>query len=99
MGGVPTRDDPEAIYRAMANLRPRPTRAGGLRFLFDCGTLDDEQLRAIRLQEDEIEEHRFVPVRVAAALLTAPLRRRVSASIGAKRCVYLEDGKSAPGVV
>jgi 8-oxo-dGTP diphosphatase len=80
-------------------LRPRPNRPGGLRFLFDCGTFGDERLSAIRLQEDEIEEHRFVPLRDAIALLSGPLRRRVSASIGAKRCVYLEDGKSAPGVV
>ena len=28
-------------------LRPRPERPGGMRFLFDCGALSDETLRAI----------------------------------------------------
>ena len=80
-------------------LRPKPNRVGGVRFLFDCGSFTDERLGAIRLQEAEIEEHRLVQLPDASALLSGPLRRRVSASVAAKRCVYLEDGLSVPGVV
>jgi len=79
-------------------LAPRPDRLGGLRFLFDCGTLADEQLSAIRLQPEEIEAHRFVPPTEASAFLTRPVGRRVAATLGAGRCVYVEGGRPVPGV-
>jgi 8-oxo-dGTP diphosphatase len=75
-------------------LRPRPDRPGGLRFLFDCGRFDHEQLSGIVLQPEEIEQHRFAPPQDAIALLSGPVGRRVAASIGTDRCVYLEDGRS-----
>lgn len=79
-------------------LRPRTNRVGGVRFLFDCGTFTDEQLAAIRLQDDEIDEHRFADLGDATRLLSGPLRRRVSAAVGAQRCVYLEDGLPVVGL-
>jgi 8-oxo-dGTP pyrophosphatase MutT (NUDIX family) len=79
-------------------LGPKPSRPGGVRFLFDCGAFTDEQLAAIRLQESEIDEHRFAQLSEAIMLLSGPLRRRVSAAIGAQRCVYLENGRPVPGV-
>jgi len=77
-------------------LRPKPNRPGGVRFVFDCGAFTDRRLSAIRLQEGEIDEHRFVVLAEAAALLSGPLRRRVTAAVGAKQCVYLEDGRPVP---
>jgi ADP-ribose pyrophosphatase YjhB (NUDIX family) len=74
-------------------LRPKPRRPGGVRFLFDCGAFTDEQLAAIRLQAEEIDEHRFAELSEAVTLLSGPLRRRVSAALGAEGCVYLEDGR------
>jgi len=74
-------------------LRPRRGRPGGMRFLFDCGVLDDAVLDAIVIQEAEISEYRLVAVADGLELLSGPLRRRVGASIGASRCVYLEDGR------
>src|SRR5271165_7511268 len=41
-------------------LRPREDRPGGMRFLFDCGVLEPEQLRGVAVQVDEIAEYRFV---------------------------------------
>ena len=70
-------------------LRPKPHRPGGVRFLFHCGALTDRQLSEIRLQDEEIDAHRFVELAEAMALLSGPLRRRVSASAGTKRCVCL----------
>ncbi len=80
-------------------LRPKASRPGGLRFVFHCGSFTDERLGAISLQEAEIEEHRLLELSEARALLSGPLRRRVSASLAAERCVYLEDGRSVSGVV
>ena len=74
-------------------LRPRPEKPGGMRFLFDCGAFDDETLAGIVIQEDEIAEYRLVDVAGALELLSGPLRRRVGAGVGAKRTVYLEDGR------
>ena len=79
-------------------LKPKPNRPGGVRFLFHCGVFKDRELRAIRLQDREIDAHRFVELAEAMALLSGPLRRRVSASAGTKRCVYLEGGRPVPTV-
>lgn len=79
-------------------LRPKPSRPGGVRFLFNCGAFTDEQFAAVRLRDDEIEEHRLVELSEALTLLSGPLRRRVSAGVGAKRCLYLESGRPVPGL-
>jgi 8-oxo-dGTP diphosphatase len=79
-------------------LRPRPGRPGGLRFLFDCGSLPDEELSAISIQISEIDEHRFLDLDEAAKLLSGPVRRRVLAAAGHKRCVYLENGRRVKAV-
>jgi 8-oxo-dGTP diphosphatase len=79
-------------------LRPKPNRPGGVRFLFDCGTFTDPQLSEIRLQDSEITDYRFADLAEASGLLSGPLRRRVAAGVGAKHCVYLEDGRPVPGV-
>jgi ADP-ribose pyrophosphatase YjhB (NUDIX family) len=75
-------------------LRPRRTDAGGMRFLFDCGVFEDEELAAIRLQEAELSEYRLAVAAEALEILSGPLRRRVGAALGAGpgECVYLEDG-------
>ncbi len=77
---------------------PRPSRPGGVRFLFDCGKLARESLREIRLQESEIEDHRLAELDAAFGLLSGPLRRRISQCAGGERFVYLENGRPVPGV-
>jgi 8-oxo-dGTP diphosphatase len=77
---------------------PRPGRPGGMRFLFDCGALDDAALGGIALQEEEISEHRIVRFAEALTLLRGPVRRRVDAARHARGVVYLEDGRPVPGV-
>jgi 8-oxo-dGTP diphosphatase len=82
-------------------LRPKPSKPGGMRFLFDCGVLSDTELSSITLQEDELSEHRLVEPAEALALLSGPLRRRVGAALAAAEaeagCVYLEDGRPVSG--
>ncbi len=72
---------------------PRPGRPGGLRFLFDCGRLGDEEFAAVVLQAEEISEHRLVRPREAADLLRKPIRRRVRAARRARTTIYLEEGR------
>jgi 8-oxo-dGTP diphosphatase len=76
----------------------RPGRPGGIRFLFDCGPVDDAALAAITLQAEEIAEHRLVPLDTALTLLRPPIRRRVQAASSRDGVVYLEDGRPVPGV-
>ena len=78
--------------------RPRPGRIGGVRFLFDCGRLDDGALRGIVVQPEEIGSFRRVDLAEAHTLLSGPLRRRVRAATRGTACVYLEDGRRIPGV-
>ena len=75
-------------------LRPRRTNPGGMRFLFDCGVFDDDELAAITLQAEELSEHRLSGLVEALEILSGPLRRRVGAALeaGPGECVYLEDG-------
>ncbi len=79
-------------------LRPRPDRPGGVRFLFDCGPVCDEQLARITIDGEEIDEHRFAHLAEAASLLSGPVKRRVLAAAGRKHCVYLEEGRGVKDV-
>jgi 8-oxo-dGTP diphosphatase len=88
--------------------RPRPARPdraerpGGMRFLFDCGTVGAAGLGWLRLQEKEIAESRLLPLPEALALLSKPVRRRVRATTRAlgrgTGVVYLEDGRPVEAV-
>ena len=78
--------------------RPKPGKPGGLRLLFDCGRLPDEQLATITLDEDEIASHRFLRLAGALELLSGPVSRRVRAATNSRTCVYLEEGKPVPAV-
>jgi 8-oxo-dGTP diphosphatase len=73
--------------------RPRPGRPGGIRFLFDCGRMDDAALGALALQSEEISEHRMASLEKALTMLRGPIRRRVRAAAAAKSTVYLEEGR------
>ena len=80
---------------------PRPDRAGGIRYLFDCGALPDDALRGVTLQAEEIAEYQLAPAAEALTLLRKPIRRRVRAAVrrgagrgrGVRRAVYLENGR------
>ncbi|HUC58923.1 MAG TPA: NUDIX hydrolase [Streptosporangiaceae bacterium] len=78
--------------------RPRTASPGGIRFLFDCGSLDDSSLAAIALQAEEISEHKLATLPEALALLRRPIRRRVRAATSSRALVYLEDGRKVAGV-
>ena len=77
---------------------PKPGRAGGIRFLFDCGQLGEDVLAGIVLQPEEISEYRLAALPDAFGLLRGPIRRRVRAAACRKRLVYLENGRPVPGV-
>jgi 8-oxo-dGTP diphosphatase len=83
---------------AMDFRRPKPGRAGGIRFLFDCGQVAEAALAGIAVQPEEVSEYRLAAVPDALGLLRGPIRRRVRAAAGRKRLVYLEDGRPVPGV-
>ncbi len=74
-------------------LRPKPSKPGGMRFLFDCGEVLDEELARIELQAEELSEYLVAEPARALELLSGPLRRRVGAALAAQDCVYLEDGR------
>jgi len=78
-------------------LHPRPGRPGGMRFLFDCGTVDGVG-RPLVLQEGEIADARWATPAEAHTLLSGPVGRRVAQSLGATGTVYLEDGRPVDGV-
>jgi 8-oxo-dGTP diphosphatase len=79
-------------------LPPKPSRPGGVRFLFDCGTFPDAAFHNVTLQEEEIQEWRLVALTEALELLSGPLRRRIAQTADRIYCVYLEDGRPVPGV-
>jgi 8-oxo-dGTP pyrophosphatase MutT (NUDIX family) len=79
-------------------LHPKRNRPGGMRFLFHCGAFTDRQLGSLKLDSAEIDEHRFVLLTDATALLSGPVRRRVVLAAGAERCLYLEDGRPVGAV-
>lgn len=78
--------------------RPRPGSPGGIRFLFDCGSLGDDALRDITVQPEEISAHKLASLPDALKLLRGPIRRRVRAAVSAAGTVYLEQGRPVPAV-
>jgi 8-oxo-dGTP diphosphatase len=79
---------------ACVDFRPsRPGRPGGIRFLFDCGAVDEAAAAAINVQPEEVADYQFVTLNIALDLLRAPIRRRVRAATRHRRCVYLENGR------
>ncbi|HEY2552339.1 MAG TPA: NUDIX hydrolase [Streptosporangiaceae bacterium] len=78
--------------------RPKNGGQAGIRFLFDCGAVDDKRLAAIVLQQAEISQYRLARLHDALALLRKPIRRRVRAACKARRAVYLEQGRRLPEV-
>jgi 8-oxo-dGTP diphosphatase len=79
-------------------LRPRAGKPGGLRFLFDCGSIGPDQGHPIRLPEDEIAEYRWAAPGAADRLLSGPVGRRVAQALATDRPVYLEDGRPVAGM-
>ncbi len=79
-------------------LHPRPGRPGGMRFLFDCGTVAVGDRERIVIQPDEIEDYRWATPDAAERLLSGPVGRRVARAVGATATRYLEDGRPVEGV-
>ncbi len=85
---------------ACMDFRPwREGNPGGIRYLFDCGALNDSALASIVIQPEEVSEYRVLPVAGALELLRAPIRRRVQAvrkhngTARTHATLYLEDGR------
>jgi 8-oxo-dGTP diphosphatase len=79
-------------------LPPKPSRPGGVRFLFDCGEFPETAFERLVLQEAEIEDYRLTSLDEALDLLSGPLRRRISQCADRSGFVYLEDGRPVPEV-
>ncbi len=86
----------QGVLVAVDFLRPKRTQPGGMRFLFDCGSLPASDLDSIVLQEEELSDFELAEPSRALALLSGPLRRRVGAALAATGCLYLEDGLPVP---
>jgi 8-oxo-dGTP diphosphatase len=81
-------------------LRPKAQRAGGLRFLFDCGVLEVAHRERIVLQASEISDYRWATPAEAEERLSGPVGRRVARALATPVgiTVYLEDGRPVAGV-
>jgi 8-oxo-dGTP diphosphatase len=72
----------------------RPGRVGGVRFLFDCGSLPNKTLANIVVQPEEIARFRLARIERALSLLSGPVRRRVKVVVNHPPQVhYLENGR------
>ena len=79
---------------AAMDFRPaKPGRQAGIRYLFDCGQVSEEELANVKLQPEEISDSRLVHLPEALTLLRGPISRRVQAAT--EGFVYLEDGRPA----
>jgi 8-oxo-dGTP diphosphatase len=78
---------------AAMDFRPaKPGRQAGIRYLFDCGQVSDEELANVKLQPEEISDSRLVHLPEALTLLRGPISRRVQSAT--QGLTYLEDGRA-----
>lgn len=78
---------------------PHPEQGDKLLFIFDGGHLDEGQLAAIRLQESELSEHRYVAANSITELAIPRLTRRLTQALLAQasdETRYLEQGSAHP---
>lgn len=71
-------------------------KSESLQFVFHGGTLHQEQIQAITLQETELSEYRFVPHEEAISLLDSNIARRLPSCLQALEqhtAFYLERGR------
>jgi hypothetical protein len=66
-------------------------RLAGIRYLFDCGQVNDEALASVKLQPEEISDSQLVSLPEAFTLLRGPISRRVQSATQGH--FYLEDGQ------
>jgi len=79
--------------RCIDHRRPHPAGAGGLRFIFDLGTLQPGEIQALQLPTEEIAESRLTTPDEAHHLLdTAQARRLATTLQSASAVAYLEEG-------
>jgi 8-oxo-dGTP diphosphatase len=74
--------------------RRKPHYADSMRFFYWGGVLTDEQISKISLQEDEIENYRFLKPEIALEILSESLNRCLLACLEAHAngaVAYLED--------
>jgi 8-oxo-dGTP diphosphatase len=78
--------------------RPRPGKPGGIRFLFRCDPIGDQDVAAITLQAEELSAYQLLALPEALRLLRHPIQLRVQAATSNRGLVYLEDGLPVLGV-
>ena len=86
---------PHVKFLCIDYMTPRDEKGEFLIFIFYGGVLDQDQTARIKIQQDEISEHRFVNLEDARELLRSNLSRRVPKCVEALRNntgIYLEDG-------
>ncbi len=73
---------------------PRDENIEVLMFYFDCGVVEQEMIKKISLQEEEIEKYQFLPVEQAKNLLSETTKRKLEKALEVLKepatSVYLE---------
>jgi len=67
-----------------------------MQFIFHGGTLSLEQIKSIRLQEEELSEYKFLPIKQALTMLSKKLANRIPKALRVLEggsCAYLEDSQ------
>ena len=77
---------------------PRRGKPGGMRFLFDCGPLPEEDLAAIVLQREEISRHGSSPSPPPWTCCASPSGGGSGPPSRPAAPGYLENGRPIPGV-
>jgi len=78
-------------YKSASEEKPE-----SLQLIFYGGALNAGQIKKIKIQEDEIDEFKFIAVNEALPLLNESLRKRIQScfeSIKSNKAVYSENGR------
>lgn len=89
--------DAKNINLAIVDYRPEKfedniKKDDSLQIVFDCGEIDENAVRSIEIDNDEIVDFQFLSVEESLKILSKPIKKRLDAYFSSEKAVYLNDG-------
>ena len=89
--------DIKNINLAIVDYRPEKfednvQKDDSLQIVFDCGVINEDIIKSIKIDNDEIVDYRFLPIEESLKIISNPTKERLKSYFSSNKAVYLNDG-------